>query len=462
MGGGGRRRRRGRRRRQCRGARAALLASACAHRLTTTPLCAAAPQVLPARRQGAMLLSSLRSSGPAALRAARLARPGGAASRVPLRCLASKGRKKEPEESEWQAAASWRPPARCRSCRRRACRWLRGGLTEPLPCALPLPCRLLRLAPGRAIRACLPTRAAHTARPVGAGVYSKTVNLPQTPFDMRANSVVREPQLQAWWAEHGIYEQLSRGNPGVRRRGRAGAGCLGMPRAAAERVRLRMQRGALLGAAHPAWRAVIAAAGCCHQPRSRPALSPPALPCPALPLCHGPPSRCTTARPTPITTALTASSPSRPATCSPTVPAARLHAARRPALRQRRPAHRPRAEQDPQGLHQPLPAAAGWERAWLGCLVADPPGLHRPLPAAAGARLSLQASWVRSRRSVGRRWSAGRRARLRELVLAAECTAVPPAGPPPAHPGARRAARPSLCPAGTATACPSSSRCCSR
>ena len=49
-------------------------------------------------------------------------------------------------------------------------------------------------------------------------MYSKTVNLPQTAFDMRANSVVREPQLQQFWADHKIYEQLSRGNPGVRRR----------------------------------------------------------------------------------------------------------------------------------------------------------------------------------------------------------------------------------------------------
>ncbi|KAL4539563.1 hypothetical protein Ndes2437B_g02070 [Nannochloris sp. 'desiccata'] len=46
------------------------------------------------------------------------------------------------------------------------------------------------------------------------GVYSKTVNLPQTKFDMRANSVVREPQLQAFWEENKIYETLSRSNPG--------------------------------------------------------------------------------------------------------------------------------------------------------------------------------------------------------------------------------------------------------
>ena len=45
-------------------------------------------------------------------------------------------------------------------------------------------------------------------------MYSETVNLPQTKFDMRANSVVREPQLQAFWEENKIYETLSQSNPG--------------------------------------------------------------------------------------------------------------------------------------------------------------------------------------------------------------------------------------------------------
>ena len=39
--------------------------------------------------------------------------------------------------------------------------------------------------------------------------YSKTVNLPSTTFDMRANSVVREPQIQEFWATNRIYEQLA-------------------------------------------------------------------------------------------------------------------------------------------------------------------------------------------------------------------------------------------------------------
>ena len=43
--------------------------------------------------------------------------------------------------------------------------------------------------------------------------YKDTVNLPQTDFSMRANAVQREPQLQQFWAENQIYEQLSQNNP---------------------------------------------------------------------------------------------------------------------------------------------------------------------------------------------------------------------------------------------------------
>ncbi|KAJ1469928.1 Isoleucyl-tRNA synthetase, partial [Baffinella frigidus] len=39
-------------------------------------------------------------------------------------------------------------------------------------------------------------------------IYSKTVNLPQTKFDQRANSAVREPELQKFWATERIYERL--------------------------------------------------------------------------------------------------------------------------------------------------------------------------------------------------------------------------------------------------------------
>ncbi len=49
---------------------------------------------------------------------------------------------------------------------------------------------------------------------MAAKSYKDTVNLPQTKFDMRANAVKREPELQKFWAEHQIYERLSENNPG--------------------------------------------------------------------------------------------------------------------------------------------------------------------------------------------------------------------------------------------------------
>jgi len=45
--------------------------------------------------------------------------------------------------------------------------------------------------------------------------YKDTVNLPKTKFDMRANAVKREPELQKFWADHEIYETLSQNNPGA-------------------------------------------------------------------------------------------------------------------------------------------------------------------------------------------------------------------------------------------------------
>jgi hypothetical protein len=49
-----------------------------------------------------------------------------------------------------------------------------------------------------------------------AGIYKDTVNLPCTTFNMRANSVQREPELQAFWEEQRTYETLRDCNPGVR------------------------------------------------------------------------------------------------------------------------------------------------------------------------------------------------------------------------------------------------------
>ncbi|MGA9378827.1 MAG: isoleucine--tRNA ligase [Phormidium sp.] len=44
--------------------------------------------------------------------------------------------------------------------------------------------------------------------------YKDTVNLPKTNFDMRANAIKREPEIQKFWAENQIYERLSQNNPG--------------------------------------------------------------------------------------------------------------------------------------------------------------------------------------------------------------------------------------------------------
>ncbi|MGB3206276.1 MAG: class I tRNA ligase family protein, partial [Crinalium sp.] len=49
---------------------------------------------------------------------------------------------------------------------------------------------------------------------VEPGSYKNTVNLPKTQFDMRANAVKREPEIQKFWAEEQIYERLSQNNPG--------------------------------------------------------------------------------------------------------------------------------------------------------------------------------------------------------------------------------------------------------
>ena len=46
--------------------------------------------------------------------------------------------------------------------------------------------------------------------------YSKTVLLPQTSFDQRANSLKREPELQKWWNDEQIYENLAKTNTGAK------------------------------------------------------------------------------------------------------------------------------------------------------------------------------------------------------------------------------------------------------
>lgn len=46
------------------------------------------------------------------------------------------------------------------------------------------------------------------------GKYSKTIFLLNTTFDQRANSLVKEPELQKWWKDNRIYERLAESNPG--------------------------------------------------------------------------------------------------------------------------------------------------------------------------------------------------------------------------------------------------------
>ena len=46
------------------------------------------------------------------------------------------------------------------------------------------------------------------------GKYKDTVNLPKTNFDMRANAIKREPEIQQFWVENNIYSQLAENNPG--------------------------------------------------------------------------------------------------------------------------------------------------------------------------------------------------------------------------------------------------------
>jgi isoleucyl-tRNA synthetase len=48
--------------------------------------------------------------------------------------------------------------------------------------------------------------------------YKETLNLPVTKFDMKANLPVREPQIQARWREHGLYELVRESRKGRTRK----------------------------------------------------------------------------------------------------------------------------------------------------------------------------------------------------------------------------------------------------
>lgn len=47
------------------------------------------------------------------------------------------------------------------------------------------------------------------------GKYKHTVDLPKTTFGMRANAVVREPEIQKLWEENQVFKRVSDRNTGV-------------------------------------------------------------------------------------------------------------------------------------------------------------------------------------------------------------------------------------------------------
>ena len=49
----------------------------------------------------------------------------------------------------------------------------------------------------------------------GDGKYKHTVDLPKTTFGMRANSAVREPELQKLWDENQVFMKVAEKNNGV-------------------------------------------------------------------------------------------------------------------------------------------------------------------------------------------------------------------------------------------------------
>lgn len=47
------------------------------------------------------------------------------------------------------------------------------------------------------------------------GKYKDTVNLPKTKFGMRANSLVREPEIQKLWEDNQVFKKVSDRNDGA-------------------------------------------------------------------------------------------------------------------------------------------------------------------------------------------------------------------------------------------------------
>lgn len=47
------------------------------------------------------------------------------------------------------------------------------------------------------------------------GKYKHTIDLPKTAFGLRANSVIREPELQRLWDENQVFKRVVGRNTGV-------------------------------------------------------------------------------------------------------------------------------------------------------------------------------------------------------------------------------------------------------
>lgn len=47
------------------------------------------------------------------------------------------------------------------------------------------------------------------------GKYKHTIDLPKTTFGLRANSVVREPEIQKLWEENQVFKRVVERNTGV-------------------------------------------------------------------------------------------------------------------------------------------------------------------------------------------------------------------------------------------------------
>lgn len=47
------------------------------------------------------------------------------------------------------------------------------------------------------------------------GKYKHTVDLPKTTFGLRANAVVREPEIQKMWEDNQVFKRVVDGNTGV-------------------------------------------------------------------------------------------------------------------------------------------------------------------------------------------------------------------------------------------------------